>query len=126
MTLQQKYKNQDQEIEKKKEAYDKLKNIFENSKKDIEDLKRDFEISSNQFYEEKKQMEKILSYNEKIIEAIIPKKYYAMIEDIMDYDEEKDEWFLNGIEEGDEKVNEKKNYLALGYDDQEDHYYYNN
>ncbi len=108
MTLQQKYKNQDQEIEKKKEAYDKLKNIFENSKKDIEDLKRDFEISSNQFYEEKKQMEKILSYNEKIIEAIIPKKYYSMIEDIMDYDEEKDEWFLNGIEEGDEKVNEKK------------------
>ena len=124
MTLQQKYKNQDQEIEKKKEAYDKLKNIFENTKRDIEDLKRDFEISSNQFYEEKKQMEKILSYNEKIIEAIIPKKYYSMIEDIMDYDEEKDEWFLNGIEEGDEKVNEKKNYLALGYDDEEDDYYY--
>ena len=68
-------------------------------------------------------MEKSLSYNEQIISSIIPKKYYNMIEEIMDYDEVKDEWFLNGIEEGVDKVNEKKNYLALGYDDDEDDYY---
>ena len=122
MTLQKKYQNQDQEIEKKTEAYGKLKNIYENLKNDIEDLKREFTISSNQFYEEKKQMEKILNLNEQIISSIIPRKYYNMIEDIMEYDEEKDEWFLNGIDEGVDKVNEKKNYFALGVNENEKDY----
>jgi kinesin family protein 3/17 len=122
--IEKNFINQDQEIEVKKDLFNKLKLEYEKIMQEQEYIQKEFDENSNKFYEEKKELEKIISYDQQIIDNIIPKKYYKKIEQLLEFDEIKEEWYLSGIVEETEKENKKKKHnLEFGYDDEDNFYY---
>ena len=63
-------------------------------------------------------LNKKISLSEEIIKNIVPKQYLKMIYSLMGYDEERDEFFLQGIDNmPDMKKEEKNSRLAMSYND---------
>ena len=60
-------------------------------------------------------LNKKINLSEEIIKNIVPKKYLKMIYSLMSYDEERDEFFLQGVDNMPERKKQEK--LALSYDD---------
>ena len=63
-------------------------------------------------------LNKKISLSEEIIKNIVPRQYLKMIYSLMNYDEERDEFFLPGIDDMPEiKKEEKNNGLVMSYYD---------
>ena len=62
-----------------------------------EDINRDYESQLTELYEYKKEIEKKLSEKDLIINHLIPINYLNLIEKMMDYDEQQEEWFIPRI-----------------------------
>jgi len=63
-------------------------------------------------------LNKEISLSEETIKNIVPKQYLKMIYSLMNYDEERDEFFLQDIDNmPDMKKEEKNSRLAMSYND---------
>jgi kinesin family protein 3/17 len=122
--LEANFKNQDDEIEKKTKLFNRLKEDLEKVEMEGDEIKKEYEISQNEFHNQMEKLNKKISYSEEIIKNIVPKKYLKMIFSLMNYDEERDEFFLQGIDDVPQLKKEEKNRgLAMSYyDDYEDDY----
>jgi kinesin family protein 3/17 len=122
--LEANFKNQDDEIEKKTKLFNRLKEDLEKVEMEGDEIKKEYEISQNEFHNQMEKLNKKISYSEEIIKNIVPKKYLKMIFSLMNYDEERDEFFLQGIDDIPQLKKEEKNRgLAMSYyDDYEDDY----
>ena len=116
--LEANFKNQDDEIEKKTQLFNRLKEDLKKVEIEGEEIRKEYEISQNEFHNEMEKLNKKISFSEEIIKNIIPKKYLKMIFSLMSYDEERDEFFLPGIDDMPEiKKEEKNNGLVMSYYD---------
>ncbi len=116
--LEANFKNQDDEIEKKTLLFNRLKEDLKKVEIEGEEIKKEYEISQNEFHNEMEKLNKKISFSEEIIKNIVPKKYLKMIFSLMNYDEERDEFFLPGIDDIPEnKKEEKNNGLVMSYYD---------
>ena len=116
--LEANFKNQDDEIEKKTQLFNRLKEDLKKVEIEGEEIRKEYEISQNEFHNEMEKLNKKISFSEEIIKNIIPKKYLKMIFSLMSYDEERDEFFLPGIDDIPEmKKEEKNNGLVMSYYD---------
>ena len=124
--LEANFKNQDDEIEKKTKLFNRLKEDLKKVEMEGEEIKKEYEISQNIFHNEMEKLNKKINYSEEIIKNIIPKKYLKMIFQMMSYNEERDEYFLPGIDDMPEiKKEEKNNGLVMSYYDVNDEDYEN-
>ena len=121
MKLQVKYHDQDTEIAEKSKLFKILKQKRDIQLKEKEDLEKEHEQQQNDFMEQKKECEKEISKKEAIITALIPRKYLDIIETLLKFNNEKDEWYLKEFEEMDNETR-KEQQLAMGYDDEDDYY----
>jgi kinesin family protein 3/17 len=122
--LEANFKNQDDEIEKKTKLFNRLKEDLKKVEMEGEEIKKEYEISQNIFHNEMEKLNKKINYSEEIIKNIIPKKYLKMIFQMMSYNEERDEYFLPGIDDMPEiKKEEKNNGLVMSYYDVNDEDY---
>ncbi|MCQ2816306.1 MAG: hypothetical protein MJ252_03470 [archaeon] len=123
MELEDKFKDQDTEIVEKSKLFESLKIRLDELKSLGEDNEKEYEANQAQFYESKRALEKEINLKIEIVRNTIPKKYFRMIESLMNYDEKKDEWNMDGFTELEETVPDyAKQNLAMGYDDEEDYY----
>ena len=119
--LEANFKNQDDEIEKKTILFNRLKEDLKKVEMEGEEIKKEYEINQNEFHSQMEKLNKKISFSEEIIKNIVPKKYLKMIFQLMNYDEERDEFFLQGIDDMPEiKKQEKNNGLAMSYYDNYD------
>ena len=121
MKLQVKYHDQDTEIAEKSKLFKILKQKRDIQLKEKEDLEKEHEQQQNDFMEQKKECEKEISKKKAIITALIPRKYLDIIETLLKFNNEKDEWYLKEFEEMDNETR-KEQQLAMGYDDEDDYY----
>ena len=116
--LEANFKNQDDEIEKKTKLFNRLKEDLKKVEIEGEEIRKEYEISQNEFHNEMEKINKKISFSEEIIKNIVPKKYLKMIFSLMNYDEERDEFYLPGIDDVSEmKKEEKNNGLVMSYYD---------
>ena len=116
--LEANFKNQDDEIEKKTKLFNRLKEDLKKVEIEGEEIRKEYEISQNEFHNEMEKINKKISFSEEIIKNIVPKKYLKMIFSLMNYDEERDEFYLPGIDDVPEmKKEEKNNGLVMSYYD---------
>ena len=116
--LEANFKNQDDEIEKKTKLFNRLKEDLKKVELEGEDIRKEYEISQTGFHNEMEKLNKKISLSEEIIKNIVPKQYLRMINSLMNYDEERDEFFLQGIDNMPEMKKEEKNSrLAMSYND---------
>ena len=116
--LEANFKNQDDEIEKKTKLFNRLKEDLKKVEIEGEEIRKEYEISKNEFHNEMEKINKKISFSEEIIKNIVPKKYLKMIFSLMNYDEERDEFYLPGIDDVPEmKKEEKNNGLVMSYYD---------
>jgi len=116
--LEANFKNQDDEIEKKTKLFNRLKEDLKKVEMEGEEIKKEYEISQNEFHNQMDKLSKKISFSEEIIKNIVPKKYLKMICSLMNYDEERDEFFLPGIDDVPEtKKEDKNNGLVMSYYD---------
>ena len=116
--LEANFKNQDDEIEKKTQLFNRLKEDLKKVELEGEEIKKEYEISQTGFHNEMEKLNKKISLSEEIIKNIVPKQYLRMINSLMNYDEERDEFFLQGIDNMPEmKKEEKNNGLVMSYYD---------
>jgi kinesin family protein 3/17 len=116
--LEANFKNQDDEIEKKTKLFNRLKEDLTKVELEGEDIRKEYEISQTGFHNEMEKLNKKISLSEEIIKNIVPKQYLKMINSLMNYDEERDEFFLQGIDNIPEMKKEEKNSrLAMSYND---------
>ena len=121
MKLQVKYHDQDTEIAEKSKLFEILKQKRDIQLKEKEDLEKEHEQQKNDFMVQKKECEKEISKKKAIITALIPRKYLHIIEALLEFNDEKDEWYLKEFEEMDNETR-KEQQLAMGYDDEDDYY----
>lgn len=121
MKLQVKYHDQDTEIAEKSKLFEILKQKRDIQLKEKEDLQKEHEQQQNDFMVQKKECEKEISKKKAIITALIPRKYLHIIEALLEFNDEKDEWYLKEFEEMDNETR-KEQQLAMGYDDEDDYY----
>ena len=121
MKLQVKYHDQDTEIAEKSKLFEILKQKRDIQLKEKEDLEKEHEQQQNDFMVQKKECEKEISKKKAIITALIPRKYLHIIEGLLEFNAEKDEWYLKEFEEMDNETR-KEQQLAMGYDDEDDYY----
>ena len=116
--LEANFKNQDDEIEKKTKLFNRLKDDLQKVEMEGEEIRKEYEISQNEFHNEMEKLNKKISFSEEIIKNIVPKKYLKMIFSLMSYDEERDEFFMPGIDDMPAvKKEEKNNGLVMSYYD---------
>ena len=116
--LEANFKNQDDEIEKKTKLFNRLKEDLKKVELEGEEIRKEYEISQTGFHNEMEKLNKKISLSEEIIKNIVPKQYLKMIYSLMNYDEERDEFFLQGIDNmPDMKKEEKNSRLAMSYND---------
>ena len=116
--LEANFKNQDDEIEKKTKLFNRLKEDLKKVELEGEEIKKEYEISQTGFHNEMEKLNKKISLSEEIIKNIVPRQYLKMIYSLMSYDEERDEFFLQGIDNmPDMKKEEKNSRLAMSYND---------
>ena len=116
--LEANFKNQDDEIDKKTKLFNRLKEDLKKVEIEGEEIRKEYEISQNEFHSEMEKINKKISFSEEIIKNIVPKKYLKMIFSLMNYDEERDEFFLPGIDDVPEtKKEDKNNGLVMSYYD---------
>ena len=116
--LEANFKNQDDEIEKKTKLFNRLKEDLKKVEIEGEEIRKEYEISQNEFHNEMDKLNKKISFSEEIIKNIVPKKYLKMIFSLMSYDEERDEFFMPGIDDIPEmKKEDKNNGLVMSYYD---------
>ena len=97
LNFEKKYTDQKTEIFEKKKLYEKLKSKLKEFEQEKEDINRDYESQLTELYEYKKEIEKKLSEKDLIINHLIPINYLNLIEKMMDYDEQQEEWFIPRI-----------------------------
>ncbi len=114
--IEKNFRNQDDEIEKKTIQFKQLKDDLKKVEIEGEEIQKEYEISQNEFHQEMETINQKISYSEEIIKNIIPKKYLKMIIQLLAYDEERDEFFLQGIDDLPSNKNEtkKNNVFAMG------------
>ena len=116
--LEANFKNQDDEIEKKTKLFNRLKEDLKKVELEGEEIRKEYEISQTGFHNEMEKLNKKISLSEEIIKNIVPRQYLKMIYSLMNYDEERDEFFLQGIDNMPEMKKEEKNSkLAMSYND---------
>ena len=116
--LEANFKNQDDEIEKKTKLFNRLKEDLKKVEIEGDEIRKEYEISQNEFHNEMEKINKKISFSEEIIKNIVPKKYLKMIISLMNYDEERDEFYLPGIDDVPEiKKGDKNNGLVMSYYD---------
>ena len=116
--LEANFKNQDDEIDKKTKLFNRLKEDLKKVEIEGEEIRKEYEISQNEFHSEMEKINKKISFSEEIIKNIVPKKYLKMIFSLMNYDEERDEFYLPGIDDVPElKKEDKNNGLVMSYYD---------
>ena len=116
--MEKNFKNQDDEIEKKTTQFNRLKEDLKKVEIEGEEIQKEYEISQNEFHNEMEKINQKINKSEEIIKNIIPKKYLKMITTLLAYDEERDEFYLQGIDENNIKTEDKNNNrLVMGYDD---------
>ena len=118
--MEKNFKNQDDEIEKKTTQFNRLKEDLKKVEIEGEEIQKEYEISQNEFHNEMEKINQKINKSEEIIKNIIPKKYLKMITTLLAYDEDRDEFYLQGIDENNIKEEKNNNRLVMGYDDVDD------
>jgi len=77
--------------------YEKLKSKLKEFEQEKEDINKDYESQLSELYDYKKEIEKKLNEKDIIINHLIPMNYLNLIEKMMDYDEQQEEWFIPRI-----------------------------
>ena len=103
---------------KKIKLFNRLKEDLKKVELEGEEIRKEYEINKTWFHNEMEKLNNKISLSEEIIKNIVPKQYLKMIYSLMNYYEERDEFFLQGIDNiSDMKKEEKNSRLTMSYND---------